>query len=152
MAPAPTSAKAAAAPAAKATKPKVSRAEQVKTAKAKRAEGLTLAEIAVALKVSPSTVRTMLGEGSPEPAAKQVAATKKAEASEAKAAAPAKVVEVASTETPITCRGVCGETKPAKVFPTTTGPLKRSTECRACRDTRRNPAEAAPAETQAQAS
>lgn len=139
--------KAAAAPAAKAKK--VSRAEQIKTAKALRGEKLTLAEIAVQMKISPSTVRNLLGEADPAPAAKQVAAAKKAEAAEAKAAAPSKVIEVESVDSVITCRGLCGETKPAKVFPTTTGPLKRSTECRACRDARRNPETPAAAEAQA---
>jgi hypothetical protein len=43
----------------------------------------------------------------------------------------------ASKDGEMTCTGPCGETKPVTKFPTTNGGA-RSTECRACRDARRN--------------
>lgn len=36
-----------------------------------------------------------------------------------------------------TCR-TCGQTKPVRTYPTTTGPERRGTECRACRNARRD--------------
>jgi hypothetical protein len=41
-----------------------------------------------------------------------------------------------------TCQGACATAKPVKSFPTTSGGM-RGVECRACRDARREPAEAA---------
>ena len=35
-----------------------------------------------------------------------------------------------------TCAGACGETKPAKAYPTTKTPGRRGAECRKCRDAR----------------
>jgi predicted transcriptional regulator len=98
-----------------------------------REKGLTLAEIATELGVSPSVAREIV-EGTPR--ATPPKRTRTATSTERVTNAS---VQVESADTVITCRS-CGAEKPARQFPTITGPLHRGTECRKCRDTRRDAA------------
>jgi len=98
-----------------------------------REKGLTIAEIATELKVSPSVAREIV-EGTPTatPRKRSRSATSTERIENAS-------VRVETADSPITCRS-CGTEKPARQFPTITGPQHRATECRKCRDARREAA------------
>jgi hypothetical protein len=98
-----------------------------------REKGLTIAEIATELGVSPSVAREIV-EGTPRatPPKRARTATSTERVSNAS-------VQVETADSPITCR-TCSTEKPARQFPTITGALHRGTECRKCRDARREAA------------
>ena len=107
-------------------------AELAKKAAPLREKGLTLAEIATELGVSAAVAREVV-EGTPTARPRK---TGRASSSERVSNGS---VKVETTDEVIKCRR-CEQDKPARQFPTITGPLHRATECRACRDARREAA------------
>jgi len=95
---------------------------------------ITMAEIAKELGVSAAVAREIV-EGTPKAAPAKTTRT----ASTGGQRVSGRTVTVESNDSPITCR-VCNTEKPARQFPTISGPTQRGTECRACRDTRRDAA------------